>query len=61
MATGPGVNQGKTAFVEKYFASNPDGNLETVNKAWTAAGNAGSVSESLVGKIRSRLGLTGKK
>ena len=61
MATGPGVNQGKTAFVEKYFASNPDGNLESVNKAWTAAGNAGSVSESLVGKVRSRLGLTGKK
>jgi hypothetical protein len=61
MATGSVVNQGKTPFVEKYFASHPDGNLETVNDAWTAAGNAGSVSESLVGKIRSRLGLTGKK
>jgi hypothetical protein len=61
MATGAVVNQGKTPFVEKYFASHPDGNLETVNEAWTAAGNAGTLSESLVGKVRSRLGLTGKK
>ena len=52
MATGPGVNPGKTAFVKKYFTSNPDGNLETVNKAWTAEGNEGTVSESLVGKVR---------
>jgi hypothetical protein len=61
MASGAVVNQGKGAFVEKYFTGNPDGNLESVNKAWTAAGNEGTVSESLVGKVRSRLGLTGKK
>jgi hypothetical protein len=61
MATGAAVNQGKTPFVEKYFASHPDGNLESVNEAWTAAGNAGSLSESLVGKVRARMGLTGKK
>jgi hypothetical protein len=61
MASGAVVNQGKGAFVEKYFAGNPDGNLESVNKAWTSAGNDGTVSESLVGKVRSRLGLTGKK
>jgi hypothetical protein len=61
MATGAVVNQGKTPFVEKYFTSHPDGNLESVNEAWTAAGNAGSLSESLVGKVRARLGLTGKK
>jgi hypothetical protein len=61
MATGAVVNQGKRAFVEKYFVSNPGGNLESVNKAWTAAGNEGTVSESLVGKVRSNLGLTGKK
>jgi hypothetical protein len=61
MASGGVVNQGKGAFVEKYFTSNPDGNLESVNKAWVAAGNDGKVSESLVGKVRSRLGLTGKK
>jgi hypothetical protein len=61
MATGAVVNQGKTPFVEKYFSSNPDGNLESVNEEWTAAGNAGSLSESLVGKVRASLGLTGKK
>jgi hypothetical protein len=61
MATGAVVNQGKTPFVEKYFSSNPDGNLESVNEAWTAAGNAGSLSESLVGKVRASLGLTGKR
>ena len=61
MAKGAVVNQGKRAFVEKYFGSNPGGNLESVNKAWTAAGNEGTVSESLVGKVRSSLGLTGKK
>jgi hypothetical protein len=61
MATGAAVNQGKGPFVEQYFASNPGGNLESVNKAWTAAGNEGSLSESLVGKVRARLGLTGKK
>jgi hypothetical protein len=61
MATGAVVNQGKTPFVEKYFSSHPDGNLESVNEAWTAAGNAGALSESLVGKVRASLGLTGKK
>ena len=61
MATGPVVKQNKTAFVETYFSSHPDGNLETVNEAWMAAGNAGSLSESLVGKVRASLGLTGKK
>jgi hypothetical protein len=61
MAAGAVVKQGKGAFVEQYFATNPGGNLESVNEAWTAGGNAGSLSESLVGKVRARLGLTGKK
>jgi hypothetical protein len=61
MATGTGVKPSKTPFVETYFASHPEGNLQSVNEAWAAAGNEGSVSESLVGKIRSSLGLTGKK
>jgi len=61
MATGTVVNQGKRVFVEKYFGSNPGGNMESVNQAWTAAGNEGTVSESLVGKVRSEMGLTGKK
>jgi hypothetical protein len=61
MATGPGVNQGKSAFLEEFLPGNRDANLEAVNKAWTAAGHEGTVSESLLGKIRSKLGLTGKR
>jgi hypothetical protein len=61
MATGPGVNQGKSAFLEKFLPGHRDANLEAVNKAWTAAGNDGTISDSLFGKLRSRLGLTGKK
>jgi hypothetical protein len=61
MATGPGVNQGKTAFVEEFLSGNPDAAFATVNEAWKSAGNEGTVSESLVGKTRSKLKLTGKK
>ena len=60
MATGPGVNQGKTAFVEEYLAGHRDADHPAVNEAWRAAGNEGTVSESLVGKARTRLKLTGK-
>jgi hypothetical protein len=61
MATGPVVNQGKTAFVEEYLKGHRDANLDAVKKAWTAAGNEGTVSESLVSTVRRELGLTGKK
>src|SRR3954453_1045924 len=61
MATGPGTNQGKTAFVEQFLASNLDADLDTVNEAWKSAGNEGTVSESLVSKVRSRLKAEGKE
>jgi hypothetical protein len=61
MATGPGVNQGKSAFLEKFLPGHRDANLEAVNKAWTAAGNDGTISDSLFGKLSSKLGLTGKR
>jgi hypothetical protein len=61
MATSPVVNQGKTAFVKEYLKGHRDANLEAVKKAWTAEGKEGTVSESLVSKIRRDLGLTGKK
>ena len=62
MATGPGVNQGKTAV--------PGGvpPRATVTPRWRrstgrgrAAGHDGTISESLFGKIRSRLGLTSRR
>ncbi|MCA1686124.1 MAG: hypothetical protein LC745_09095, partial [Planctomycetia bacterium] len=61
MATGRGVNQGKTAFLEGFLPGNREADLEAVNGAWSAAGNAGTVSESLLGKIRAKLGLTGRR
>jgi hypothetical protein len=61
MATGPGFNQGKSAFLEKFLPGHRDANLEAVNQAWSAAGNDGTISDSLFGKLRSKLGLTGRK
>lgn len=61
MATGDGVNQGKTAFLKEFLPDNPDADQDAVNQAWKAMGNEGTISESLFGKIRSSLGLTGKR
>src|SRR3954451_10907429 len=61
MATGPGVNQGKSAFLEDFLPENRDADLDAVNRAWSAAGNQGTISESLFGKIRARLGLTARR
>src|SRR3954464_10731417 len=55
MATGQGTNQGKTAFVEAFLPENRDADHMMVSEAWRAAGNQGTVSESLVSKTRSRL------
>lgn len=61
MATGTVVNQGKSAFLEKFLGSNHDANMEAVNKAWNAAGNEGTISPGLLKKLRSKLGLTNKR
>ena len=55
MATGPVVNQGKTAFLEEFLPENRDADLRAINRAWAAAGHGGTLSESLVSKTRSRL------
>ena len=49
----------KTKFVNEFLAKNPQGNLRTVNEAWTAEGMRGTISKSVVDKIRAKLGLTG--
>ena len=60
MSTEAGVSLGKTAFLEAYLPSNKDANLTDANKAWNAAGNEGTLSESLFGKVRAKLGMTGR-
>jgi hypothetical protein len=59
MASEVGRDQGKSAFVRAVLTQDRQANHEAVNRAWTAAGHAGTISESLVGKLRSELGLTG--
>ena len=61
MATGPGVNQGKGKFLRDFLPSNRDASVEAVTAAWAAEGHDNGISESLISKIKSELGLTGKK
>jgi hypothetical protein len=52
-------DQGKTSFVKEFLNDHPEGNVKAVNEAWTKAGFDGSISGTLVNKMRSELGLTG--
>ncbi|MBV8314680.1 MAG: hypothetical protein JOZ53_07055 [Planctomycetaceae bacterium] len=59
MASEVGRDQGKSAFVRAVLTKDRQANHEAVNRAWAEAGHAGTIRESLVGKLRSELGLTG--
>ena len=50
---------GKTSFLKEFLHDHPEGNVKSVNEAWTAAGFNGTISETLVYKTRASLGLTG--
>jgi len=52
-------NQGKTEFVKEVLAKNPRANAKTVREEWAAAGRSGTISQTLVNKQRSVLGLAG--
>jgi hypothetical protein len=54
------ADQGKSSFVREVLGRDPEANEQAVNEAWTEAGNEGTISVSLVSKIRSDMGLTGK-
>jgi hypothetical protein len=49
----------KSAFLTGFLRKNPTANQDVVNEAWANAGYTGSVSRSLVGKLRTDLGLSG--
>ncbi len=59
MARSPIGTEGKTSFVKEYLNDHPTANPKAVNVAWTEAGMSGSLSASLVNKMRSSMGLTG--
>src|SRR5271157_3756340 len=48
---------GKTMFVKEFLNDHPQGNVNDVNQAWTAAGYDGTISTALVYKARASLGL----
>lgn len=52
-------DQGKSTFIKELLLVNDQANPRIVNEAWTAAGHEGSISPTLVQKIRSELGLSG--
>ena len=60
MASEVGSDQGKSAFVGDVLTKDHQADTEAVNRAWTKAGHAGTISASLVNQIRSRMGLTGQ-
>ncbi len=53
------TSPGKTMFVKEFLIDNGEGNVSAVNEAWTEAGFEGSISATLVNKLRSKLGLVG--
>jgi hypothetical protein len=53
------TSPGKSMFVKEFLHDNPQGNLKAVNEAWQAAGFVGTISPTVVKKIRASLGLTG--
>jgi hypothetical protein len=54
-------SQGKSMFVKEVLNDNPLANASAVNEAWQAAGMSGSISDSLVSNVRSRLKLAGNQ
>ena len=46
-------------FVKEFLNDHPQGNVDAVNEAWQAAGFDGTISTTLVNKMRASLGLTG--
>jgi hypothetical protein len=52
-------NQGKTEFVREVLTRNPHANAQKVRQEWTASGHSGTISQTLVNKQRSLMGLSG--
>jgi hypothetical protein len=59
MATTTTRNKGKSEFVKEVLGKNPLANTNKVNEAWESAGHEGTISATLVNKLRSSLGLAG--
>ena len=56
MATATG--EGKSGFLKEFFVDHPAAGKAAIDQAWRDAGHDGSISSSLISKVRSELGLT---
>jgi hypothetical protein len=61
MAPTTGRNQGKSEFVRDRLGRDSAANAKAINEAWQGAGNEGTISGALISKIRTDLGLVGKR
>jgi hypothetical protein len=61
MATAKGKTKGKSMFLKEYLVDHPDAGTEAIAAAWQEAGHEGTISTSLIGKVRKDLGLTGQR
>ena len=52
--------EGKSGFLKEFFVDHPDAGKAAIDEAWQDAGNEGTISISLISKIRKDLGLAGK-
>ena len=47
--------EGKSVFLKEFFVDHPDAGEPAINEAWLAAGHDGSISSSLISKVRARI------
>ena len=59
MATTVKPKESKSKYATDYLLKNPFANAKAVSDAWKAAGKTGTISGTLVNKLRSSLGLAG--
>ena len=59
MATVTQRQPGKTEFVRAVLTTNPKANAKAVKEKWLEDGHDGTISETLVNKMRSEMGLAG--
>jgi hypothetical protein len=52
-------DQGKSTFIKQTLFEDPYSNAAKINKLWSESGREGSISVTLVNKMRSEMGLTG--
>ena len=53
-------SESKGSFVKDFLSKHPEGNVKSVNEAWTDAGMTGTIGDTLIYQTRAEMGLSGK-